>query len=81
MSERIKVDDIEMTGGGCPTQWEGETADGRGIYIRYRWGYLLVEIDSDEVYGQQVGDQYDGIMSDKELIEHTRHILDWGEEE
>lgn len=44
MSEKLKVAQLEMTCGACPSQWEGELEDGRAIYIRYRWGRLGVVI-------------------------------------
>lgn len=61
----------------CPAQWDGETEDGRGVYIRYRGGsgYLTVA-DSPrkgaDVFGPTVleweGDHpLDGYMSEQEL--------------
>ena len=31
---------LEQTCGACPSQWEGQLADGRALYVRYRHGYL-----------------------------------------
>lgn len=35
---------LKQTCSACPSQWEGETADRRPVYIRYRFGYLSVQI-------------------------------------
>jgi len=35
-----------MTCRACPSQWEGETEDGRAIYVRYRHGYLSAGVGS-----------------------------------
>ena len=40
----MKVSELTMTCGECPTQWEGQLEDGRAIYIRYRWGELGVAV-------------------------------------
>ena len=37
---RIVVTELRKTCDACPSQWEGRTADGRHIYIRYRFGDL-----------------------------------------
>ena len=38
------VVEIERTCTACPAQWEGKTRDNRPVYIRYRYGYLSVQI-------------------------------------
>jgi hypothetical protein len=50
--------------GSCPTQGYGETHDGRQIYIRYRGGWLSVELqDPDETLLEaHFGDRYDGTL-------------------
>ena len=40
----IVVTEIVQTCGACPSQWEGKTADGRHVYVRYRYGFLQVGI-------------------------------------
>ena len=68
---RVILKEIIMTCAACPSQWEGVTISGQPVYIRYRFGYLSVKIGSigsdvmsavtgDEIYGQQIGDEYDG---------------------
>jgi hypothetical protein len=36
--EATVITEIIQTCGACPAQWEGKTADGRYVYIRYRHG-------------------------------------------
>jgi len=75
----------------CPSQWEGELDDGRLIYIRYRWGYLRVELgphnithidkefldNSHTIFDWESEDDFDGIMSLERLVYLTRHILNY----
>jgi hypothetical protein len=65
----IEIVRLEQTCTACPSQWEGATAHGQAVYVRYRWGYLSVRIDGNEVYGAQVGDGYDGTMTTEELAD------------
>lgn len=46
----VRVTEIKMTCGGCPTSWEGVTDDGREVYARYRWGYLRVTVGDETIY-------------------------------
>ena len=60
----------------CPSQWDGELEDGSPVYIRYRWGYLAVRPhpgspESERLYGKQVGDDYEGVMSTEEMLKET----------
>jgi len=75
----------------CPSQWEGELDDGRLIYIRYRWGYLRVELglhnithidkefldNAHTIFVWESEDDFDGIMSLERLVYLTRHILNY----
>ncbi len=40
----IVVTTLTQTCSACPSQWEGRTADNRAVYIRYRHGYLRIEV-------------------------------------
>lgn len=76
----MKLRLLDKTCDACPAQWEGETEDGRDIYIRYRWGYLSVTLnpwteDSEEIFVRQIGGEYDGSMGTKEMLELTG--LEW----
>ena len=71
----IRVVQIKQTCESCPSQWEGLTDDNRRVYVRYRWGWLVVRVgapgDTDEfagVRGEEVlclgyGDDFDGYMT------------------
>ena len=75
----ITVIELARTCFACPSQWEGTTDRGKYIYIRYRWGYLEVELAENEnawrfghyqsIYDMQVGDDLDGSMGNRVLIE------------
>lgn len=51
----------------CPSQWEGYTEKNESVYIRYRWGYLSVKIDDKEIFGKNIDDGFDGVLSFEEL--------------
>ncbi|PCI28141.1 hypothetical protein COB55_04495 [Candidatus Wolfebacteria bacterium] len=76
----MEVIDITQTCGACPSQWEGKLKDGRMFYARYRWGFLSIEISKqptddirmameEQVYGEQLGDGFDGVLSENTLKE------------
>lgn len=67
----IKLKTLEMTCDFCPSQWEGETEDGKRIYIRYRWGHLSYLIGDDPVNSSiliRAGHDYDGIMETETML-------------
>ncbi len=70
----------------CPAQWEGRTDDGRGIYIRYRYGWLQVYVaskpgasvfadDAHLLLEKQVGDSMDGSMTYPVLRSNVAGVL------
>lgn len=70
----IRITELTRTCEACPSQWEGRTADGDYVYIRYRWGTLSVGIgnsidsaidDRDTI--KKFGDGLDGSMSYSDL--------------
>ena len=74
-----KIKQLRQTCRACPSQWEGILDNGLPIYIRYRWGYLSARVGvgngdefdavkGEELAGEQIGDQYDGLMSAEELV-------------
>jgi len=72
----MKIKNLIETCGACPSQWEANTLDGRGVYVRYRWGYLSISISTEpgqcgvngpEVYGCQIGEGFDGVISWSEV--------------
>lgn len=61
----------------CPSQWEGNLADGRFIYIRYRYAHLtyglgntLDEAITNDRCAIEVGNHLDGYMQMEEMLEH-----------
>ena len=40
----LRVIEIKKTCEAAPSQWEGVDAEGRPVYVRYRWGYLSIRI-------------------------------------
>ena len=45
------LENIKQTCSACPSQWEAKTVNGRPVYIRYRSGWLTVQMGEvgDEV--------------------------------
>lgn len=85
----ITVTKLTQTCGACPAQWEGETADGRSVYVRYRWGCLRVSFgptvmdavrgddESGDDIAMELGDGFDGTLTMKELREATADKVTW----
>jgi hypothetical protein len=71
MKKTMKIKNLIQTCRVSPSQWEASTTDNRPIYIRYRWGYLSINVGpidgsiddaimGEEVYGAQLGGELDG---------------------
>lgn len=45
---------LTQTCSACPSQWEGKTANGEEVYVRYRWGHLNVDIDGVTKFSKQL---------------------------
>jgi hypothetical protein len=75
----IKVTKIIETCGACPSQWSGRTDDDKYLYIRYRWGFLRIELEGDTIFEGTFGDSLDGVMTFEELVEHTAQEIDFSE--
>lgn len=58
----------------CPSQWDATTPDGKRVYIRYRWGFLTVDIDGKRVYERQIGNSLDGVMTTAEMLNYTNSL-------
>jgi hypothetical protein len=80
------VERIEMTCSASPSQWSGRFADGRWLYVRYRWGCLTVDeggtaeyggADGTEVLSIDHGDWLDGRMTTEDMMTLTGGVLDW----
>lgn len=77
----IHITELTKTCFACPAQWEGRTADGDYVYIRYRLGYLTLDIGKTlraavagdgALIGMDHGGDRDGFMDEDELIELLR---------
>jgi hypothetical protein len=81
----FNVTAITQTCWACPSQWEGKLDDGRGVYIRYRWGSLTVQIGHlpmdlrqwPTVLDKDVGDDLDGLMGWDTMVSETAAVLDF----
>ena len=65
----MRIIELEQTCYACPSQWSARTLYEQEVYIRYRWGYLSVKVDGNEVYGEQLGDDLSGVLSEGKLIQ------------
>lgn len=87
----MKLTELKRTCWMCPSQWEAKTDDDRWVYFRYRHGRLTVEVgpvgvhidDRDffdktqVVLDEQLGDDYDGFMTFRQLKKITKHIINY----
>ena len=80
------ITELRMTCGACPSQWEGRTADGRHVYIRFRWGELTAGISDSldeaighDVYAENLSDAFDGTMSTEEMQRNLRDVFEFTE--
>jgi hypothetical protein len=79
-----KIKALQQTCVACPSQWDAETTDGEEVYIRYRWGRLSVQLGGpagEFLYDEQVGDSFDGVMTEAQMINHLElaEVLDFSE--
>jgi len=73
----MKIKNLLETCGACPSQWEANTLDGRGVCMFViGGGYLSISISTEpgqcgvkgpEVYGCQIGEGFDGVISWSEV--------------
>ncbi len=76
----IEISTLKQTGYGCPSQFNGITADNREVYVRFRWGKLGVYIDGQKLIDKQLSDGLDGIINYKEVKENFNDLIKWPEE-
>ena len=67
----------------CPSQWEGQLDSGLFMYVRYRWGRLQIGIGynintavRDYTVSLDIGDPFDGDMSDDTMYEYLDKYAD-----
>ncbi len=91
MPQKHRVTQLTRTGESSPSQWEGITEDGRGIYARYGGGELSIYLGDPEdgpelaeangrLIFLKVVDLEDfnaGSMTLAELKSHTAGFIDW----
>lgn len=78
MEPKYKVQSLEITCYACPTQWEGKTADGYDIYIRYRWGNLTLDINGQTVATiEGHGDGFAGVLEHETMKELLKDYLEF----
>ena len=77
---KMIIKELEQLCGACPAQWEFRTFEDRPVYVRYRWGYLSIRIgdpgedidgavSGQEIYGEQLGGEWDGAIEEEKIIE------------
>jgi hypothetical protein len=73
----LRLIELVQTCSACPSQWEGETAEGLEFYARYRWGTLRWGLGYSpedaaraamESEGIVLGDSLDGVLSGSEML-------------
>ena len=64
---------LEQVCYGCPSSWEGLTASGQRVHIRYRYGWLQVESNGELIFEEPSGDSWCGIMSTEEMLQLTKY--------
>jgi hypothetical protein len=86
---RVTVLSIVKTCESSPAQWEGLTADGKVVYVRYRYGVLRVGIgaDTDEAVENafapdnacmsKLGEEWEGDLRYDEMTRATRNAFIW----
>ena len=74
----IKIINLIQTCFACPTQFSGETDDGREAYIRFRFGRLSITIDGESIFSESLSDGLDGVISYDKIKEATKHLnIQW----
>ncbi|NML70042.1 hypothetical protein HHL23_09535 [Chryseobacterium sp. RP-3-3] len=53
--------------------WEG-TIDDKPMYIRYRWGFLSLNINDAAVRHERIGDNLDGVLPVQDAIESLKSL-------
>ena len=78
MKQELKI--LEQTCDACPSQWDGQLADGTPVYIRYRWGFLTVELNPDEenqrtIFRKRIGDEFDGYLETEDMLKAVADVM------
>ena len=73
LGEPIRLTSIIQTCTACPSQWDACDEDGNEYYIRYRHGFLYVELYGKTIFtweGHPNG-MADGFMTTEQMLEIT----------
>lgn len=74
-NDEVILTDLVQTCEACPAQWEGRTILDQAVYIRYRHGILLVEVDNATVWRWRLGEAYDGYLDEIDLFKQCEGQL------
>lgn len=64
-------------GGACPFQVNAKTDKGEHVYVRYRWGWLSVDVDGKTIFCKQIGDDMAGFLDMERLKAATEGKIKW----
>lgn len=83
---KLNLDLASLSGGGvAPSQFYGETQDGRDVYVRYRGGVLRVDVatsalddvrDGSTILEARIGPAFDGAISLTQFCTHFGVTID-----
>lgn len=83
----VIIKKIHYSGGACPYQLEGETEDGKWIYIRYRGGMLRYVVAENDIswmksrkdswydFSKNIGDELDGYAEHDKIYPHLKEHI------
>lgn len=86
-----KIKELRKINELSPTEYEGILDTGQQIYIRYRWGKLIVRIsykpsnnildaiNGHEIFSVVLDDLFDSIIDDNRLIKICSTIMEFPE--
>jgi hypothetical protein len=81
-----QISRLTQTSERDPSQWEGRTADGLFVYVRYRWGWLSIGsgataaqavANDNNLFEKQLGNRLDGKLEYERLREVTAGVIEW----
>lgn len=83
---RIRLRTLKRIRESNPSEWEGVTTGGAGVWITYRLGWLRVRLGSVEsdrlvwtpVLDTPYGGEYDGKMDLGTMKLLTNSVIEWG---
>jgi len=79
---------IKRTCECCPSQWEVKLANGKMVYVRYRWGKLSIRISNGEtddiwkavagevIFEKKIGTEFDGYLNDSVMKQYLKLALE-----